>query len=165
MSEKTKAKEARQLRKITIATVYGTPDVEELIKLNGKSLKICKIWGVAGRMKPGANDFGEFVRFVGDFRAVNLNTGELFRSSVCLLPKFLEEDMAGAMASGADGATKQVEFGVEINVSFDKTAATKYVYNADSLIEPAESQALVALEQKMKLRPAALENKTERPKK
>ena len=130
-------------RKLTIKTIMGNnPDVEELLKKEGKRDNLCIIFGVATRAKPGQSDLGPYVKFLGQFRAQNLKDRRQFESSVCILPRFLEEQLFGAM--GAEGALN-VEFAFQISVKYDKEAATKYVYEARNLVPAKESDALAAL--------------------
>lgn len=132
------------LRKITIATVKAKPTLKELMAASEKNetVPIMDVWGVATRAKAGKSDYGDFLRFVGQFRAINLRSGESFRAAVCLLPRFLEEELEGIL--GAPG-TVNAEFGVRITAKFDEDAASKYVYLADAIIEPAEMKLVAAL--------------------
>lgn len=146
---------AEPLRKITVKTVCGGKDadvkaamLEKVMKDKTKVHSIMRVWGVATRLKPGASDLGPYVKFNGQFRALNIETGEVFRSAAMLLPKFLEEELAGAM--GAGESAKASEFALEIGVKYDKTAATSYVYTADSLVQMAESDQMKQLEQRIR---------------
>ncbi len=145
------------LRKITIKTVWGSAlDIEEVLAAPDRLLPIMDVWGIAGRFRAGESDLGPYTRFVGQFKATNLKTGEIFRASACLLPKFLEEDLVAAMTVGESAEVKNAQFGVRIYAKFDKNAATKYIYVADSLVEAATSDAMLALEQQIKGAAAAL---------
>lgn len=138
------------VRKITVKQVWGsTIDFEEIQKSPDGLLPIMDMFGIAARYKPGESDYGPFTRFIGQFRAINLKTGEMFRAPVCLLPKFLEEDLVAAMTQ-KDGELNNAEFGVRLSAKYDKTAATKYVYIADSLIESGQSDAMTALENRIR---------------
>lgn len=146
----TKDKNAAEpLRKITVATVCGDVKaeyLEALLRDKTKPIALLDIWGVATRAKPGESDFGPYVKFLGQFKALNIKDGALYRAPTCLLPKFLEEELYGALsAPGASSA----EFGFRVSVKYDKDSATSYVFLADSLVEPANNDALAALELKM----------------
>lgn len=142
---------AEQLRKITIRTVTSL-DSEQIFELANKTrdkqVPLLRIWGVAKRAKPGSSDYGPYVRFLGDFRALDVQTGALYRSSVAILPKFMEEQLAGAMGTGDNSVAAQ--FGVEISVKYDGKAATKYVYMDRALLEPEQSNEILALEDKIR---------------
>lgn len=136
-----------RLRKITLGTISAKPDIEELLKKDGKRMDCADIFGVATKAKPGSSDFGPFVAFLGSFRAVNLQTKEIFESSKIILPKFIEEELYGAM--GEDG-TGNIEFAFRISAKYDKDAATKYVYDMKSLVPVKENAQLAGLLDRVK---------------
>lgn len=143
---------AEPLRKITIRTVTNIDSAAmfelAMQKAKTSAFPICRIWGVAKRLKPGSSDNGAYVKFLGDFRALDVQTGSLYRSSVCILPKFMEESMAGAMGSGDN--VKPAQFGSEIAIKYDAKAATKYVFVETPLLEPEESDEMRQLEGKIR---------------
>src|SRR5258708_3606618 len=108
------------IRRITIKTgcANGRGDFKgevlgKVLKDKAKAVPLMRVYGVATRMKPGESDFGPYLRFLGQFRALNIETGEAFRAPVLLLPKFLEEELAGAMGSGEN--VRSSEFAIEIS--------------------------------------------------
>src|SRR5712692_5487556 len=129
MEEESKPKvkdKSTPLRKITVKTVCGGDNedfkgelLEKLMKDRTKPIVLMRVWGTARRLKPGESDNGPFVKFLGAFRALNVETGELFRAPVVLLPKFLEDELAGAMGSGDN--VQPVEFALEVFAKYDKT--------------------------------------------
>jgi hypothetical protein len=140
-------KRAAQLRKITIKGVMGeNPDVEKLIKKDGKRMDLCLIYGIVRRFKPDQSDKGAFVRFYGQIRATNLVTGELFQAGQVILPGQAQDALYGAM-DGVEGAN--VHFGVKVGVKYDGSSIVKYVYTVESIMPPAENDPLLALEQAM----------------
>lgn len=134
------------LRKITLGTINAQPDADEVAKMekSGKPLALADIFGIARRFKPGVSTLGEYVKFVGQFKAVNLVTKEQFTAPVVILPKFLEEQLYAVM--GSNDAAQDVQFGFRISAKYDKKAATKYVYAAASLMKPSENDPLALLE-------------------
>lgn len=132
----------KPVRKITVKAVYGAVDIEKVLAAKDTGLPIMDVYGIATAAKEGESDYGVYCKFIGQFRAVNLETGETFRSATLLLPRFLEEQLMGLLGGGAVAA----EFAVRIQAVYDKTSATKYVYVADSLVEAQESDAFKALE-------------------
>lgn len=145
----TKEKAAEPLRKITIKTVMKL-DKAEIMELCMKDKKaaveLCKIFGIAGRTTPGESDHGQFVRFGGQFKAVNLMTGEVFKAPAAIFPAFFEEELASALT----GSAAPVEFAATFSAKYDKDAATSYVYLAENLIEPqGASEAMMTLEAKL----------------
>lgn len=139
--EESKAVKAEKLRRITVKTVCGM-DKGELLKLvmsdEKMAFPLMRVGGIATGMRPGDGDFGPYVRFIGQFQAINIRDGRVFAAAMCLLPKFLEDELAGAL--GQEGA-KTVEFGFEISVKYDKSAATSYVFLSDSLLAPVSDEA------------------------
>lgn len=143
-------KAAEQLRKITIATCNATPNMELIAKLEKIHAKtgdgrqdVLDVFGIAKKFKPGASDKGEFIRFIGQFKGVNLATGEVFISAAAIFPKMIEDALWGVM--NADGVS-DVQFAYRLGVKYDPKAATKYVYVAVPLTKPAENDALALLE-------------------
>lgn len=135
--------ESTSVRKMTVKSICGPVDLEKLIK--SKKLALMDLWGIASRTKGITTDYGSAVRFIGQFRAVNLDTGELFTSTRLYLPSALEEELQAAM-SGAESA----EFGLRIFVIYDKSnTGMPYYYDAESLVKPANTDALAALEEKV----------------
>lgn len=137
----------KPIRKITVKTVCGTPDVEVILKHEGKRMDLMDVYGVAKGMRAGSSDMGPFVSFIGEFRAKNITTGELFVAAKCNLPKILEEQIAGAGMMG--DSFNPVEFAFRIAVQYDKTVAVKYTYDVTSLVPMEENDIIRALENKM----------------
>lgn len=139
-------KEVNTPRKITLKTIGVTPDFEELMKAEGKKMKLAHIFGVATKAKPGQSDLGPYVKFLGQFRAVNLATKDEYESSAIILPRFLEEQLFGMLPEGGGN----VEFAFELSARFDKDAATKYVYDARNLLPVKENAQLMDLAGRVK---------------
>ncbi len=154
------------LRRITVRDVVGKVFMGELAShLNrapGKKLGLMRVIGVANRAKPGSTDKGEYVRFIGRFKATNLVTGEMYQSSQCILPNFIGEQIHAAMtAGGAAGlagleAQSESQFAFDIGAHYEESSVTKYVYTVASLIPPSQTDALALLEASIKLPQLAL---------
>jgi hypothetical protein len=141
------SKVGKPIRKITVKTVCGSPDIEQILAHEGKRMDLMDVYGIAKGMRPGSGDNGPYVAFIGDFRAKAITTGEMFVSAKCLLPKLLEEMIAGA---GMDGEVfRPVEFAFRIAVVYDKDAAVKYVYDVTPLVPVEENDTIRALESRM----------------
>lgn len=140
-------KAAEAIRKITVKTVSGgKPSIEAILASPGKTLPLMDIYGVATSMKPGATDYGPYVKFLGQFEGINLATGEVFTAPALLLPKFLEEQLAGALGASANA---NAQFAFRLSARYDESAATNYVYVAKSLIPTKESDALAQIKMQM----------------
>lgn len=128
------------VRKLTIKSCgFGTTEIKTALGDN-KSLPLLKIAGVTTSAQPGQTDKGEYVKLLGQFRAVNLVTGETFDSAQCILPNFITEPLAAAVA-----ASSEVEFGIEIGVKANATSVTGYEYTVKPLIEAKVSDKMGAL--------------------
>lgn len=100
-----------------------------------------QVVGVASGKKSGTSDYGEWVSLTGNFAAINLATGEEFRSGVLFLPDVALDPILGQLSMGATA----IEFGFTISIIEDDESATGYVYTATPLIEPDENDPLEAL--------------------
>lgn len=100
-----------------------------------------QIVGVASGSKSGTSDYGEWRNLTGNFAAINLVTGEEFRSGIAFLPDVALDPILGQLSMGATA----VEFGFTISIIEDDDSATGYVYTAMPLIEPDENDPLEAL--------------------
>ena len=146
------ANQVQSLRKLTVKSIGAQPDIKEIIAFDeansGGTMELATIIGRVNKIKPGESDYGPFCRFLGLFKGVNLRTGEVFRSSACLLPKAIEEEIEAAFSMG-DIAT--LDFGYKIGAKYDATVATKYVYIVQSLMAPSEQDPIEMLEKSMNL--------------
>ena len=100
-----------------------------------------QVVGVASGKKSGTSDYGEWASLTGNFAAINLDTGEEFRSGVLFLPDVALDPILGQLSMGAHA----IEFGFTISIVEDDESATGYVYTATPLIEPDENDPLEAL--------------------
>ena len=149
------------LRRITVRDVLGKAFMSDLAAhlaaAKAKKLGLMRVIGVASRAKPGSTDKGDYVRFIGRFKATNLQTGEVFQSSQCILPNFIGEQIHAAMtagrAAGIEGLEHQNEsqFAFDIGAHYEESSVTKYVYDVASLIPPSQTDALAMLESTLKL--------------
>lgn len=149
--------QAQLLRKLTVKDIMGVkvaaiPAVRDMIvaggeKKNPKPVPLCQIIGRTDKAKPGVTDKGEYVRFVGEFVGINLQTGERFSAGAVILPGAAESSIYGAIGPLNDKghAENTVEFAVEIGARYDETAATQYVYTCTPLVESKVSDPMNAL--------------------
>jgi len=128
------------LRKLTIKTAgFDVSAVKAAIGDN-KTADLLKIAGITTEARPGQTDKGEFVKFGGTFRAVNLQTGETFESATAIFPNFIAESLAAALAQ-----SQEVEFGILIGAKANATSVTGYEYTVRPLVEAKVSDKLGAL--------------------
>lgn len=132
-------------KKISVAKVCGKIGAARVAKAENGTLKLMRVFGSASGIKTGVSDFGEWRALTGQFRAVNLETGETFDSGVCFLPDVALDLVAGAIESGAKG----VDFAFDISAVVDESVAVGYSYRASPLIQAEEESAISRLESKM----------------
>lgn len=140
-------------RKLTLAVVAGkaTAWFEKLMAIPGenKVLPLANIIGQATGFEAGATEYGEFIKFRGQFRGTNLTTGETMDAPAVILPAHLGTVLRSAL-EGKTIDVRSVDFAFGISARYDATAATKYVYDCRSLLAPAASDPLAALESQVK---------------
>ena len=125
---------AEILRKMTIKTCgFEIANVKGALGTE-KSVELLKVIGITSKATPGQTDKGEYVSFTGDFRAVNMVTGELFQASSCILPNFIADALSHAL-----GTSQEVEFALMIGAKANATSITGYEYTVKPLVEPKVS--------------------------
>lgn len=129
------------IAKITIKTLGVQPEAHSI----KEQVDLARIYGVArlakemvGKMTD-SGDVQTSVRFLGEFEAVNLHTGEVFNSAKLYLPKFLEEMLHTAIV--ADKEQNGVQFAFQVSVKPGKSPVG-YVFIAQSLLAPKENNVL-----------------------
>lgn len=149
MSETT---ERNLLKKITLGTIGAQPDIEKLIEHKNEYgekavMPLATIYGVTSSYKAGHSDNtgSDFVRFMGQFKAIRVADKASFVSGQCILPGAAPDMLYGAV-NGLGEAGGNVEFAFNIGASFDATAATKYVYHVSQVIESNKDDPLARLE-------------------
>lgn len=136
---------ANIVSKITVKNVYGKIDIEKLLKEKNKQIELMDVFGLVRKSVPGSSDYGDYVKFRGSFKAVNLETGESVQSGALILPRIGEEVLQGAMSDDVN----EVQFGFRIVAKYDADAVTKYTFQIIPLMNPAENDPLVLLESKI----------------
>jgi hypothetical protein len=107
------------------------------------SRKLMHVIGKANRVKEGVGDFGPWQKLMGQFEAVNLETGEVFVSPQCILPEPMNGMVAGQILNAEAGAAPVIEFALEIGVEASgKAGGTGYEFTTRPLVEARETDAL-----------------------
>lgn len=134
-------------RKITVATVAGGYEkwFDKLVQSASKSLELMSVYGFANGAKVGASEYGEFIKLLGNFRAVNLDTGEIINAPVVILPTYIGEALKAALDN--PDRTGPVQFAFKIIAKYDVTSVTKYVYVIHDLMPPQQNDPLSTLGQ------------------
>lgn len=127
--------------KAVLAQPEGSKEREPLIRVYGiaRGTKQKKLTNPNG-------DVNTYDMIVGDFRAVNMKSGERFQSGVLYLPEGIHE-MISSPLDAAKSANEQAEvtFGLDL-FSERRTNVAGYGYGATILGEPQESDAVARLE-------------------
>ncbi len=128
---------ANLVSKISVAKCHGKIDMENLPKT-----PILRVFGVARGTKNGTSQFGQWTALVGDFAAVNLESGEEFRAGVCFMPETALGLVEGALAGSPDGVEFAFDFGVKPSA---KEPKTKYEYTVKPVVKVRENDQMTAL--------------------
>ena len=121
----------------------------------GKSTPIAQVYGKASGIKPVVDkDRGEvFNSIVGNFEAVNLETGEVYNSGVLYLPSGIHAMVENAANKLAKDSTETVDFALEIRVVQSANKAG-YSYEAVNLIPAALVDPIATIRAQITGRPA-----------
>lgn len=153
------------IKKITVKGICGTVKLQTLMKdlpdgaSVGPAIPLLQIVGIARDYKVTMTDKGESLKFIGQFKATNLQTGEIFHSGACYLPGAAPDAIYGALGTQGD---REVAFGFRVLAHFDESAIAKYVYDVESLMPLAENDPLALLEKTFSA-PPALSAPSEQP--
>lgn len=131
------------IKKISVKTVVG--NVKKMVaneEIKEKTA-VMRVFGVASKVVTGTSDNGDWVAFIGQFKAINTVSGEEFASGKLFLPGVASDLLEGAVNSDEANA---VEFGFDILVEPNDASATGYIYQAESLIAPSEDDTLARME-------------------
>jgi hypothetical protein len=145
----------RILKKITAKIVCGKVDIETLVdygKIHGKTavMPLFGVIGLASASEAGDTALGPYVKLLGDFKAVNAVTGEIFRSGAAILPGSANDLIYGALKGLGDGGGS-VEFALKVGVQRDESSAVGYVYVIEQVMSESASDPLSALEARLAL--------------
>jgi len=150
------------LRKITVRDVMGKSFMAKLAgwldDQKSKKAWLVRIVGVSNLGTPGSTDKGNFIKFVGEFEATNLVTGEVHHSAACILPNFIAEQIYAAIQpKEGDTSRRMATFAFEIGAHFDDSAITHYVFDVKALKAPQMSGLLAELKSGLPALPAPKE--------
>jgi len=128
------------LRKLTIKNCgWNTTELKAAVA-KAATADILKIAGVITAIRPGQTQLGEYAELVGQFQAVNLESGEMFQSSKAILPNFIADPMVEASNGGSE-----VEFAIQIGVKRNEVSVVGYEFSVKPLVEPKVSDKLAKL--------------------
>ena len=147
------------VKKITVKEVLGgKPDIEKLIEFNKShgdtaTMPVMGIVGIASDFLPGRTVLPDgkeqsWLKLLGQFKATNLETGEVFVSGAAILPGAGNDLVYGALKSVSEhGGT--VSFVFRIGIRRDKEGITGYAYVVEQVYQPEAADPLAALEARL----------------
>jgi len=143
---------SESIKKISIKTVCGTPtrvvtgqssDGKDVIEFEKKNLM--RVGGICTGTKSGETTYGTYTVLRGQFEAVDLETGETYRSSKCFLPDDVIDLISTQFYSEN---VKAIEFGFIIGVR-PNDSQIGYEYTAESILETSKNDPLSLLMNKI----------------
>jgi len=143
------------ISKISTSIVLGKDRVGELKKefIGGtiKRFHAVRVYGNATGARSMSNEKGDFVKFTGQFRAVNPETGEEVQSGALFLPPIAENFVFGALNGVESGG---VMFGFDLFMVADSTSATGYVFEVSPLMDEPANDPLTVMSKQFAPMPA-----------
>lgn len=138
---------ASYVKKITVAILGHEPrKLEEMAQGSGaEGVAVARVYGRVNDSKPGTTETGPYIKFEGQFEAVNLVTGIKMRSKNLILPDvgatFVGEGLEAAKKTDP-GAS--LEFGCDITVVENRSSKGGYQfrYGVKPLLGPEGEDAL-----------------------
>jgi hypothetical protein len=155
--------------KISFKSVCGAPEMVAVeftdadgvkkTALRGVEKQYMRLVGVVKKLSLATSQYGDSVAFEGDFRAINLVTGEVYNGAKLFLPHIAEAFasnayMAAEMAEGFNGLELAFDLGI-------KPASTPagYEYTVKPLIEQKAVDRLADLLNSLPALPAPASEK------
>lgn len=128
-------------KKLSTAKIVGKVNIRKLPE-DGTVVNLYTVIGLAVGTKSGTSDFGDWTGLVGQFEAVNLETGERFASANLFLP-----DVAQGLieAQLANAENHQVQFAFVIGAMADSNSPVGYSYTAQPILHPDAKDPLADL--------------------
>lgn len=132
-----------QVKKLSVATVYGKVDLEKLFAAPDKQIHVMRVIGQAVGSKSGESNYGPWTALTGRFRATNPETGEVMEAAQLFLPEVALIPIQVAMSNGA--ATFAIDVFAK-KAESTKPGGSPYEYTWEPLIEPTDDDPLTRLQ-------------------
>ena len=114
----------------------GTPIMETVQR--GIKQEVMRVYGQCDKIKLGNTTFGETVEFQGQFEAINILTGEIYRGSRLFLPPVLTDMVRNQVLAAGDNG---IQFAFDIGID-SANNAHGYQYTITPLAAPAANDPL-----------------------
>lgn len=135
-----------QVKKLSVATVFGKIDLKAVIKADeaGKALPLMRVIGSAVAVKEGMSSYGEWKALQGQFQATNLETGEVFEAATLFLP---DVALTPILVSLSQPNARGVEFAIEVSAKYakDSKGGVPYEYTWAPLLPPDQNDPIARL--------------------
>ena len=128
-----------QVKKISVATVYGKISLKEIVEAGPTGIAVMRVAGQAIGTKTGDSNYGPWTALLGRFIAVHPQTGKETEAMQCFLP---EVAMIPIQLALANAETRAVDFAIEIvakESSNTKPGGSPYDYSFNNLAPLAEN--------------------------
>ena len=141
-----------QVKKLSVATVYGAIDLEKLIaasKVGDGSMPLMQVIGNAIGQKTGQSSYGDWTALTGQFQATNLETGEVSEAAQLFLPEVALIPLQVAMASPE---ARGVEFAITVSAKYAKSAkpgGVPYEYTWTPLLPPDANDPITRIKARL----------------
>jgi hypothetical protein len=155
-----------QVKKISVATIYGKLTPSGFLKALNQTINIMDVIGVAVGLDKGLSSFGEWEALKGDFSARSLKADEHgvlpepVRASTCFLPDIALDAIKVALAAPD---AKGIEFAMRIKAIYVaeregfKAGGSVYEYTFEHLLTPsADSDPIARIDAKLAAQAKAL---------
>lgn len=137
-------------KKLTMRSIGLMPDDLEALALEvKKEIAVARVAGRILQATPGHTEKGEYVKFSGEFVAINLLTGDEIRAQECILPAVAELLCLKLLEHArAEDKNAVAQFGLDITVRENKTSyekGWKFTYGVQSLSDMPTDDSLSLL--------------------
>lgn len=128
------------LKKISTKTALTDNNFRSLAGIT----PIMRITGIARGLKVGEHaQYGRYVKFSGEFVAIDLREGTVSASSVAFLPAPADDMIESALAANPEGSG--IEFAFDISVKPRPDTPIGYEYIVNSLVDSQPSNPMQEL--------------------
>ena len=147
-------KPTQNVRKLSVATVWGKIDLKELLKAPDEAMTLMTVLGSGVSTKTGTHTYGDWTALQGMFEATNAETGEVFQSSTLFLP---DVALTPILVQLAGPGVTGIEFAIEVGVKYARNAkpgGAAYEYTWRPLLPPDENDPISRIKARLLALPA-----------
>jgi len=120
--------------------------IRTMVPKPGDATPLFTAYGKLEDLKTGQDDKGNpWTKFLGMVEAVNMDTGEVFRSGAIFFPNSISSSIEGGLKKAKeDKDFSSLEFAVEVGAKFSE-ASIGYEFLVKSLIQPKKESDPLAI--------------------